>query len=137
VRALRALVPGDSAGVLGDLREVLDVRYSVSLNYGQALRVDRRRPPEWCPDAKMGRSWWLWLPRLRWNGGSFRRGQLVDITFTWLCFWVGVTFSTVRSVREELALLRQRLDVLEGRAPVGTRAVIAQETARRAFGGES
>ena len=108
------------------------MRYTASLNYGQSIKVGPNKP-EWCPDAKMGRTWWLWLPRLRWNGGSFARGQIVDITFTWLCFWFGVTFSTVRTVREELADMRRRLDVLEGRAPVSTRAAIAQELARRAF----
>lgn len=109
------------------------MRYTVNVNYGQAIKVGKH-PPEWCPDAKMGRTWWLWLPRLRINGGRFLRGEIVDVTFTWLCFWFGVTFSTVRTVREELADLRRRLDVLEGHAPVETRAAIYHEQVRRVFG---
>lgn len=110
------------------------MRYSVDVTYGQAMKVGSPKP-EWCPDAKMGRTWWYWLPRLRWNGGSFVRREIVGLTFTWLCFWYSVTFSTVRTVREELADMRRRLDVLEGKAPVATRAAIYQEQVQRVFGG--
>jgi hypothetical protein len=112
------------------------VRYTFDVTHGQAMRVSSP-PPEWCPDAKMGRTWWRWLPYVRWNGGRFTRDQVVAVTATWLCFWVSVTFSTVRSVREELADMRRRLDVLEGKAPVATRAVIYREQVRRVFGGDS
>lgn len=111
------------------------MRYTVSLNFGQAIKVTCP-PPEWCPDAKMGRLWWFWWPLFRKNDGRFSRREVVSFTFSWLCFWFDVTFSSVRTVREELADLRRRLDVLEGHAPVEARALIYRESVKRAFGGE-
>lgn len=37
-----------------------------------------------------GFNWWMWSPRLMTNGGRIRRGEVVDISFNWLCFWIGL-----------------------------------------------
>jgi hypothetical protein len=42
-------------------------------------------------DPETGDWFWFFLaPRVRWNGG-WREDQVIDVSFSWLCFWVSFT----------------------------------------------
>lgn len=60
---------------------------NVSFSYGVAGAWDG----DPCIEPRMGRNWFLWLPHIHWNGGRPWRNEVVDVSFNWLFFWVGVT----------------------------------------------
>jgi len=61
-----------------------------SFSVGMAGRVDDK-PVEGVDSPRYGRWWWFWLPSLHWNKGIPWRGECLDVTFQWLCFWVTAT----------------------------------------------
>lgn len=60
----------------------------IYFSYGRAAKYDG----DPCLDtARYGFNWWLWIPYLHWNGGRLNRSEVMDISASWLCFWVGLT----------------------------------------------
>jgi len=60
----------------------------IYFNYGRAVKYDGDPRLD---TARYGFNWWLWIPHLHWNGGILSRSEVVDISASWLCFWVGMT----------------------------------------------
>lgn len=57
------------------------------LNKGKAAKWDG----DPCIVPSMGFNWFYWFPRVRWNGGSLFRKEVIDLGFSWFCFWIGIT----------------------------------------------
>lgn len=70
------------------------VRYQWSISGGMAGHDYDGTPVEHlCPGQtpRFGFWWWNWMPRIHQNGGKARHIQVVDVSVTWLCFWVSLT----------------------------------------------
>lgn len=62
---------------------------SIGITKGQAIRMTK---PEYGVIPKMGRSWWFWLPYLKWNKGIPYYHAYSEISISWLCYWFGIYF---------------------------------------------
>jgi hypothetical protein len=64
-----------------------------------AGRVCRAFPPPVPETARHGYYWFLYLPRLRWNGGRFGSHECVSVTLQWLRWSLDFTAYQPNSAR--------------------------------------
>jgi hypothetical protein len=100
--------------------------YRLSFNTGLAQRL---LPGEQCTsDAaadrlvtpRYGYCWWFWLPKAHYNGGRPDRNEVLDLTWSWLCFWCSFTAWPKQTTDLPRLWFHSSLDGLRT-APRGTR----------------
>lgn len=66
--------------------------YHVTMSFVVAGKVSPTDTIEDFENPRYGRYWWFWTPQFYHNGGSFRRNEVIDMGFNWLCFAPSITF---------------------------------------------
>ncbi len=68
------------------------MKYRATLSKGMAGRVKETDVLGDDFKPRLGFYWFFLTPQFGWNKGEFKRGEVVDVDISWLCFWVGLTF---------------------------------------------
>lgn len=66
--------------------------YKITVSKGIAGRIRPNDEIEDWERPRFGFYWWMWIPKIKHNGGRFSKNQTVDVSVMWGCAWLGLIF---------------------------------------------